>query len=168
MLPQARTAVTLLVLCVLLVVGGAWGWSAATKPFPEKAEAPVCVDRTIAAGERVYPEQVTVSVLNAGTREGLAGRTMQLLEDDGFAPGHLDNAPPGTDVAQAEIWTSDPSSPAVALVASRLGRGTEVVRRDSSAPGVVVVVGDDFTDLSKGRKSVVAEEDTQICIPPVA
>jgi hypothetical protein len=164
---QLRTALTLLVLCGLLVIGVTWGWSSVTKPFPGKADAPICVTHSVSAGDRVYPQQVTVSVLNAGTREGLAGRTMQLLVDDGFAEGHLDNAPRGTDVSRAEIWSADPTSPAVRLVASRLGHGVDVVRRDSSSPGVVVVVGDDFTDLRKGRKSVVAQEDTEICSPPV-
>jgi hypothetical protein len=164
---QVRTALTLLVLCGLLLIGVTWGWSAVTKPFPGKADAPICVTRTVSAGDRVYPQQVTVSVLNAGTREGLAGRTMQLFVDDGFGQGHLDNAPQGTDVARAEIWSADPTSPAVRLVASRLGHGVEIARRDASAPGVVVVVGDDFTDLSIGRRSVLAEHDAQICSPPV-
>jgi hypothetical protein len=33
---------------------------------------------------------------------------------------------------------------------------------------VVVVVGDGFTRLSKGRQLVVARQDTEICSPPVA
>jgi hypothetical protein len=160
--------VTLVVLGTMLVIGAVWGWSMVTKPFPGKAQVPICVQRTIAAGERVFPEQVTVSVLNAGTREGLAGRTMQLLRDQGFAAGNLNNAPPGTKVAGAQIWTTDPGNPAVKLVASRLGHGAEVVRRDAPAAGVVVVVGDDFTDLSKGRKSMVAAGGAEICSPPVA
>jgi hypothetical protein len=167
MYQHARSAITLSVLGVLLIIGATWGWSAVTEPFPGKADAPTCVSLTIPVGERVYPEEITVSVLNAGTREGLAGRTMQLLEDEGFDQGDLDNAPPGTDVAHAEIWTTDPESPAVQLVASRLGRRTEVVRRDTTAAGVVVVVGDDFTDLSKGHKSVVARSESEICSPPV-
>lgn len=167
MVAHARSGITLLVLVVVVLIGGAWGWSAVTKPFPGKADAPICVQRSVDAGERVYPEQVTVSVLNAGTREGLAGRTMQLLEDEGFAQGNLDNAPPGTDVPRVEIWSNDPTSPAVQLVVSRFGPGTEVVRRDTTVAGVVVVVGDDFVDLGKGRKSVVAESDAQICSPPV-
>jgi hypothetical protein len=165
--PQARSAITLVGLALLVVIGAAWGWSAVTKPFPGKADAPLCVQRTIPSGDRVFPVQVTVSVLNAGTREGLAGRTMQLLTDDGFAEGDLGNAPSATDVPRAEIWTTDPGSPAVRLVASRLGRGTQVVRRDAPAAGVVVVVGDGFSDLSKGPKSVVAESVSEICSPPV-
>ena len=44
-----------------------------TEPFPGKVDPPICVDTTYAAGERIYPQDVTVSVLNASRREGLAG-----------------------------------------------------------------------------------------------
>ena len=54
------------------------------------------------------------------------------------------------------------------MVASRLGPGTKVVRRRTAGPGVVVVVGDGFKRLTKGRELVVAKRDAQICSPPVA
>lgn len=167
LLGHARTVATLVVLALVLVIGGAWGWAAVTKPFPGRAEVPTCSLQTVVQGDKVYPDQVTVSVLNAGTREGLAGRTMQLLEDEGFDQGDSDNAPGGTAVENVEIWTDDPESPAVRLVASRLGDALQIVRRITSAAGVVVVVGDGFTNLSKGRKFVVAHADTEICSPSI-
>ncbi|MGZ6745158.1 MAG: LytR C-terminal domain-containing protein [Nocardioides sp.] len=164
----ARTAATMAVLVVLLVVGAAWGFSAATQPFPGKVTLPTCEDKSVAKGDKVYPSQVTVSVYNAGTREGLAGRTMQLLTDAGFAAGESGNAPHHAKVDVTEIWTTDPSSPAVRLVDSWLGpRRTKVVRRDAPGPGVVVVVGDGFTDLVKGRQKIRARQDATICSPPV-
>ena len=54
------------------------------------------------------------------------------------------------------------------LVASRLGRSVEVVRRDGLGVGVTVVVGDEFEDLVAGKKAVVAEDDADICSPPVS
>ncbi len=164
----ARTAATVTVLVVVLLVGASWGWSALTQPFPGKVDVPTCVDRTVAAGEKLYPDEVVVSVLNAGTREGLAGRTMQLLTDEGFGQGDSGNAPKGTDVAVAEIWADDPGSPAAALVASRFGSRVQVVRRDTSTigAGVVVVVGDGFDKLHKGKSQVTADTDAQVCGPP--
>lgn len=161
----ARTAITLSVLGLVLAVAAAWGWTAATKPLPAKVDTPICVSTDVAEGERVFPQDVTVSVYNASDRDGLAGRTMQLLTDEGFAEGSSGNVSGQVDVVQ--IWTLDPESPAVALVASRLGDDVEIQRRQPPGVGVAVVVGDDFDTLVKGRKAIVAESDTEICSPPI-
>ncbi|MDP2774943.1 MAG: LytR C-terminal domain-containing protein [Nocardioides sp.] len=164
---RLRTAVTLGVLGVLLLVGVSWGWSAVTAPFPESTgTTPICSARAVPAGTKVYPDQVTVSVANSGNREGLAGRTMQLLTDAGFGEGRIDNAPADANVRFAEIWTDDRSNPAVRLVAARLGKRAKVVEAESDLPGVTVIVGDDFVKLSKGRKWTRSGEDKEICSPP--
>lgn len=161
----AKTAVTLLVLAGLLVAGLAWGWAATTSPLPESAELDPCTRVGVAAGDKVYPDQVLVSVLNGGTRDGLAGRTMQLLADAGFATGEMGNAArSGVDTAQ--VWADDPEGPAARLVASWFGKDTEIRSEETTAPGIVVVVGDDFKDLAKGRKQIKAGADATICSPP--
>jgi len=162
-----RSAITLLVLLVLLVAGAAWGFSAAFAPFPGKVDSPLCVARTVAKGTRVFPADVTVSVYNAGTREGLAGRVMQELTDAGFRQGVDANARPGTAVAWAEVWASDRTNPAVTLVASRLGPHTRIVRRSAVGPGVNVVVGDRFKKVVRGHRAVLAAKNATICSPPV-
>lgn len=161
----AKTAITLVVLAGLLVAGLAWGWSAATTPLPESAELDPCTQVGVAAGEKVYPDQVLVSVLNGGTRDGLASRTMQLLGDAGFATGEMGNAS-RSGVDTAAIWTDDPQGPAALLVASWLGKDTEIRSEETTAPGIVVVVGDDFKDLAKGRKQIKVTADATICSPP--
>ena len=161
----ARTAITLSVLCLALAIAAAWGWTAATKPLPAKVDTPICVDKDVAAGDKVFPQDVTVSVYNASKRDGLAGRTMQLLTDAGFSKGSVGDVT--GQVAVVQIWTLDPESPAVALVASRLGDGVEVERRQPPGVGVAVVVGDDFESLVKGKKAVVAKSDAEICSPPI-
>ena len=106
---RLRTLLTLAVLCVLMLGGVAWGWSQMTEPFPGKVDAPICVDTSYAAGDELSVQEVTVSVLNASSREGLATRTLAELEDAGFAPGQTANAPAGTSLTTpAEIWASDP------------------------------------------------------------
>jgi hypothetical protein len=165
MTPSIRTAITLSVLGLALVVAALWGWQATTEPLPAKVDTPICVDEAVAAGTKVFPQDVTVSVFNAGTREGLAGRTMRLLTDEGFAEGSSGNV--SAQVPNVQIWTLDPTSPAVQLVASRLGKNVNIERRDPPGVGVVVVVGDDFESLIEGPRSVVAEADAEICSPPV-
>ena len=160
-----KTMITLVVLVVLLGVAGSWGWSALTAPLPDLSSGPACVDTAVQAGEAVTPRQITVSVLNAGRRAGLASRTMTALTDQGFNKGDSGNAPRKTAVGSAQIWTDDPDSPAVALVASRLGR-VKVVQRDVTEIGVVVVVGDRFAGVRRGPSSMKATKGTTICSPP--
>lgn len=166
MAARLRTTLTLAVLGVLVLVGLSWGWSAVTAPLPESEETPICTDTLVTAGTRVYPDQVLVSVANAGNREGLAGRVMQLLTDADFGAGRTDNAPPDAEVEFAEIWTDEPRNPAVRLVRSRLGERAKVVEAESDLPGVTVIVGDEFNKLRKGRASTRSDEDWRICKPP--
>lgn len=166
---RLRSLGTLLVLGVLLVVAAVWGWSALTEPFPERADPPLCVDHAFDKGDRIARRDVTVSVWNAGTRNGLAGLTMELLVDAGFAEGQEGNAPKRAGVERVEVWTPLPRNhPAVELVASHLGPDPRVVRRDAEAAGVLVVVGDGFEKLSKGKRLVRARSSVEVCGPPVS
>src|SRR4051812_10123308 len=116
---RRRSAITMGVLGLLLLVAGAWGWTAATEPLPGKVDSPICVKQRIPAGKKIFPQDVTVSVYNAGTREGLAGHTMALLTAEGFAEGRSGNVATKARVARVQVWTLQPRSPAVQLVASR-------------------------------------------------
>jgi hypothetical protein len=162
-----RTTITLLALGLLLAVAAVWGWRATMKPLPAKVDSAICVDTDISAGEKVFPQQVTVSVYNASQREGLAGRTMRLFKDAGFVEGQAGNAA-SAKVSTAAIWTTEPENPDVLLVASHLGPDVEIERREGAGIGVTVIVGDKFTELAEGRRAVRAGEDTQICSPPVS
>ena len=165
---RLRTLLTLTVLSVLMLGGVAWGWSQMTEPFPGKVDAPICVDTSYAAGDELSVQEVTVSVLNASTREGLATRTLAEFEDAGFAPGQTANAPVGTALTTpAEIWVSDPDNPAAKLVRRRLGKVP--IRADviSPAKGITVVVGETFGELQDGPASVSVAAATVVCSPPV-
>jgi LytR cell envelope-related transcriptional attenuator len=162
-----RTTLTLLGLILLLGVMAAWGWKAATKPLPAKVDTAICVDTPVRAGDKVYPQQVTVSVYNAGRRQGLAGRTMQELKDAGFTQGNAGNAPTAK-VEKVAIWTTRPNGPDVQLVATYLGSDVKIERRDAPGVGVNVVVGDKFVALAKGERAVLAAANAEICSPPVS
>ena len=165
---RLRTLITLAVLAVLLLTGVAWGWSQVTEPFPGKADPAICVDTSYAAGDELFVQDVTVSVPNASSREGLAGRTLALLEDAGFAAGQTANAPAGTALSTpAEIWVSDPDDPGAKLLRRWIGKVP--VRSDvvSPAAGITLVVGDTFGELTQGPTSLVLEADAVVCSPPV-
>lgn len=163
---RLKSLLTLSVLLMLLVVGGAWGLSALTQPFPREEEPPVCVDVPFTQGEPIFRSDVTVSVLNGGTRNGLAGLTMDLFVDAGFGQGQEGNAKEGPKVETVEIWTDEPRHPAVQLVAQQLGDAAEVVRRPPTTAGVQVVVGDGFEDLVDGPRKIVTRSDVEVCGPP--
>jgi LytR cell envelope-related transcriptional attenuator len=166
MVRGVRTTLTLVFLAALLAAAAFWGWDAAMEPLPETAEAPVCEDTPVATGQKVYPDQVIVSVYNASARSGLATRTSDLFVDQGFVEGDGGNAPRGTTIQDAQIWTSDPQSPAVRLVRSYLGPAASVVDGEQLGLGVVVVVGEEFGELTKGKKSIKTLQDGFICSPP--
>jgi len=162
-----RSAATIGVLCFILVLGAVWGWKAVTAPFPKKVAAPLCEDQKISKGDKVYPSEIIVSVYNAGTRNGLAGTTMQFFTDQGFQEGDVGDAPGKSKVPFVQIWTPEPKNPAVQLVASRLAGPHSIVKRDAPGAGVNVVVGDRFSKLVKGPRFVVARSDSEICSPPL-
>lgn len=161
-----RSALTLAVLGALLLLMLVWGWSSATAPLPGSEEDQgACEPFTVVAGERLDSSQVEVSILNAGNREGLAGEVMDAFEERGFRPGSSGNAPTGTEVAKVQIWASDRRDPAVELVRSALPQPAPVVDTEINAPGVVVVVGNDFTELRQGRTSITARQGGSACAP---
>jgi hypothetical protein len=165
---HVKTMLTLSVLAVLLLVGVAWGWSSMTSPFPQKAKSKACYPTVVQAGDRVSAPKVTVSVYNASDRVGLAERTMGAFEDQGFGTGRVGNAPKDAKVIYAQVWTSDPTDPAVQLVMSRLGPRAHVKPLSHGGPGIVVMVGPQFTKLVSGRSSVKVTSTATICSPPTA
>ncbi|MGA8258343.1 MAG: LytR C-terminal domain-containing protein [Nocardioides sp.] len=167
LLARVRTVATLVVLGLLLVWGATWGFSSVTQPFPKDADTPVCVSTALTNGDVLRPGAITISVLNAGTRNGLASLTRDGLVERGFAQGVLDNAPPDTTVRTAEIWTNDPDNPAVALVRSYLGGRVKVVERPPTVPGINVVVGDRFPGVRRGDRDIAILTDTRVCSPPI-
>ena len=107
-------------------------------------------------------------MLNASGREGLAGRTLQDLQDVGFAEGQTDNAPKGTALTTAsEIWVDDVDNPGAKLLRARLGKIPVVAHPEVDYAGIIVVVGDTFGELRQGPQSVVLTDDAVVCSPPV-
>lgn len=156
-----RTAVTLGVLTLLVLVAAVWGWSALTEPFPEDEPVAICEDTTVSAGSEVRRDQVVVSVFNGSKRSGLAGATSAQLAERGFVTGDVGDSP--TPAATTQIWADDPTNPAVALVQQQFKKA-KVVAGEAIGVGVVVVVGEKFKTLKKKQvESVLAEADATFC-----
>jgi hypothetical protein len=163
---HVKALLTLAVLGVLVVVGLTWGWSATTSPFPHSAKPKLCLRTTLQPGDRVSAPKVIVSVFNGSDRVGLAELTMSEFEDQGFGPGKVGNAPKGTVVPFAQVWSAHPNDPAVRLVVSRLGPHAHVIKKHHGGPGIIVVDGTRFQKLVPGLSSVKVTQPTTICSPP--
>lgn len=161
---------TLLVLLLICLAMGAWGFRTLSQGFPESPistnTGPYCVDRPVAAGDRVYPQDVMVSVYNAGRRAGGASRIMGDLADLGFAQGLTGNV--DSDVRRVQVWSDDPDNPAVQLVARQFGRRTNISGgHPEMGQGVVVVVGEQLRGVPGRVKNIKAGADSTICSPPL-
>lgn len=162
-----RSALTLGVLCLLLVGAGAWGWHALTEPLPDNAPPPLCTDTTVAAGTDVFRDQVAVSVFNGSTRSGLAGATMEQLEERGFVGADTGNAP--RRIRGVQIWSDEPKNPAVRLVKRQFRKAAVVPGPEGEdlGRGVVVVLGQSFSSLREREvEKVTAGADATFCSPP--
>ena len=165
------TAVTLLVLVSILVLGVVLGVKTLFAPLPgsDKATAtpsPSCSPKTVKKGQRIRSTQVQVSVFNGGTRSGLADETMRLLARRGFTQGDIGNAPTDAKVSRVRVLTTEKNDMAAALVARQFGRTTRVIVTDTDlGPGIDVIVGNKFGKLAKAKRVLVAQSSSSVCVP---
>jgi hypothetical protein len=160
-----RAPVTLLVLVLMMVGGVVYGWNAVTGGggSSESTTPQDCSTRTLSPGGRLSADQITVSVFNAGTVQGLATETLTQLHGRGFEKGVAADAP--AKVHKVAIWTSTPDDPAVTLVAHQFKGKVKIVKTDSAlGEGIQVIVGNNFNGLTKSAKtSIKVTEPAQVC-----
>ncbi len=161
------SGITLVVLLVILVAMGWWGYRAATQPVTGSSDNPEeCSEDERQVQRFIERSDVQVSVFNAGGVSGLAGRTLDRLEAAGFVPGNAGNAPEGERVRRAVVWTTEPDDTSARLVARVMGGGTKVrVVEQDLGPGVDVLVGDRFQRLAaKAPQRLELAEPVEQCI----
>lgn len=166
------TAITLLVLCGLLLLGGVVGVKTMLAPVPGSqpsaagSPSPTCSTENVKKGQRIRSRQVMVSVFNAGTTVGLADRTLNHLGRRGFRKGDAGNAPNSAKVRFVQVWTANKHDPTAKLVALQFGRKTRIkVTRTNLGQGVDVVVGNDFKGFKKAPRSITVKTRQRVCLP---
>jgi len=165
------TAVTMLVLCGLLVLGATLGWKALFAEIPggetpEAQATPTCTTKSVKPGQRIRSSQVRVSVFNGGSQAGLAGETMKSLRKRGFRAGEIGNAPSDAKVRTVQVWSTEEDDAEARLVALQFGKKLPVKFSDVDlGPGVDVVLGDRFRTLVKAKRFITAQIPQEICIP---
>lgn len=165
------SAVTMLVLIGLLVVGAVWGWNSLFAPLPDDVTAavepePTCAMQTVGPDADVRADQVQVSVFNAGSRSGQAGRTLDRLVGRGFLPGDIGNAPEDVNVRRVQVWAEAKDDARARLVARQFGPKVKVrVSDEDLGPGVDVVVGNNLDKLAKAPRQLKVKQEQEFCLP---
>ena len=165
---RLTTTVTLGVLLLVLAAMAFIGFRQLTAPLPGAPSA----DETCSGAEKqvqkfVRRNQVQVSVFNAGSRKGLAGTTLDKVEQAGFRAGNSGNAPGGAKVRRAVVWTTEQNDRSARLVALAFGPRVQVrVTEKDLGPGVDVLVGDRFRGLApKAPKRIKLPRSIETCVP---
>lgn len=162
---HVTTAVTMIVLCLIVVGAAVVGFNALFAPLPGGDDAPAAApsptcEEPADSSRRLRSGEVVVNVFNAGTRAGLAGTTMDALRARGFRGGTIDNAPEGTRVRRAQVWIAAGEEDAGRLVARQFGRNTPVLTPDvDPVDGIDVVVGNSFRSLKRAPSSIVVRQE---------
>ena len=160
------TALTLVVLCVVLVIGAVVGFNSLFAPLPGGVSssgsdpAATCTP----AAKRLRTSDVVVNVFNAGNRVGLAGDTLSALKKRGFQVGEAGNAPDGTKVVRAQVWIQAGEQDAGRLVGRQLGLKTPVLTgKEDLGDGVDVILGNKFRRLLWAPRSVKVADTANTC-----
>ena len=164
---KLTTAITLVVLLLVLIGMAAYGYNQLTAPLPER---PSAEEKCTGAEKEVQGflkrKQVQVSVFNAGNREGFAGSTLEKMVDAGFRAGNAGNAPKSAQVRRAVVWTTEEGDSSAKLVATSLGRRTKIeITETDLGPGVDVIVGNKFKGVRKGPKKIRLADPVEKCVP---
>ncbi len=158
---------TIFVSVVLFAAGLFVGFKLLTASADTFDEAPTCEDRTVAEGEKLTSNLVTVNVYNASQRAGLANRVGINLQRRGFLAGTVANSTSEVKPGSVAILTDDRDDPRVKLVAQQFG-DVEFAEPDINAPeGVTVIVGDDYKDLVEAPRDIESDRTITACVPTV-
>jgi hypothetical protein len=162
-----RPGPTILVAVVVFVAGLLVGLKLLTASADTFEEAPTCENRTIAAGDKLTSNLVTVNVFNASQRAGLANRVSINLQRRGFLGGTVGNSTSEVKPDGVAVLTDDRDDPRVKLVAAQF-EDVEYAEPDiRAADGVTVVIGDGYKDLVDAEREVESDREITVCVPVV-
>lgn len=158
---------TIFVSIVLFVVGLFVGFKLLTATADTFDAAPTCENRTVAEGEKLTSNLVTVNVYNASQRAGLANRVSINLQRRGFQAGTVANSTSEVKPDAVAILTDDRDDPRVKLVAQQFD-DVEFSEPDIKiADGVTVIVGDAYQDLVEAPRDIESDREITVCVPIV-
>lgn len=165
-----KTPITMLVLLVVLLGAAYYGWKTIISPATDDKDDPVAeqprCDETqeFTKGQIIKAPDIIVNVYNAGSRSGLATETLDFLDGRGFESGVSDNAPSNVEATNVTIVTAAKNSPPVMLVAQQFKGKVVFAKGKDLAPGIDVIVGDDFEGINQAaKKTLRVNRDVTTC-----
>jgi len=162
--PRFTAALSLAAGALAVLVMALWGMNALTAPFGSDDTTDSSANCGTTSHRTIKRSGVTVSVYNAGRRQGRAGVILDQLEAAGFRAGAIGNAPKGTAVRVAVVRTTQQVHPDATLVARALGAHVPVVVTSIDlGPGVDVIIGDKFSKLNRKAPRSVRVTNTAPC-----
>jgi hypothetical protein len=166
---SAYRALTLLVAAAIFAFGGITGFRLLTSSADTADPAPTCTNKTIAKGEKLNSNAVTVNVYNSSNRAGLANRVTINLQTNGFLGGTIGNNESATKPSRVAILTDDPKDPRVRLVAQQFKDKIDYRKPDITVDsGVIVIVGDNYSGLRpKAPTHITSDREITVCLPTV-
>jgi hypothetical protein len=164
---ETHRGATVVVAIVLFVVGLFFGFKLLTANADTFDEAATCENRSVAKGDKLTSNLVTVNVYNASQRSGLANRVGINLQRRGFLTGSVANSTSEVKPDAVAILTDDRDDPRVKLVAQQF-EDVEYSEPDIKiADGVTVIVGDDYKELVKAPREIESDRAITVCVPTV-
>jgi hypothetical protein len=153
-----KTPLTLVGLLALVAFGGVWGWKNATAAVPPRPPEP-CVATNV--NGRLTPHFVSVRVLNAGFKGGLAKRASTWVRSRGFLVIKVNNSE--RRLAETTIIGNAATDPEVKLVAGFFKNAK--VEGDGRADHVVdILLGAEFVGFNETPVSSIAVPGP-VCLP---
>lgn len=157
-----KTPITLAVLLVILIAGGIWGYKNAMKPIPTPPP-PAC--QTQEVGANLSTANVTVNVLNGGTRRGLANLVAANVQAKGFQLSTVGNT--SERITTTVIKGASADNPEVKLVAGFF-KDAKIVADSRPDHTVDVLVGNDWPDDGwiDAAPTQIPVPGGKVCLPP--
>jgi LytR cell envelope-related transcriptional attenuator len=148
-----RTAVVLLVLTAVLA--GAFYYAASYFNSPAAPAATGCPtdEFTAGAAKPIAPGQITVNVLNATTRAGLAADTAKNVKARGFVVGNIANDPAKKKIDGPAEVRFGPNGKDGAEVVMKLVDGAAPVQDTRADASIDLVLGNGFQALTPAPTS---------------
>lgn len=162
---HTRTAITLLVLVGVVVVGAWISWRNVTSSESDETVTPQSSCLPGPATAAPAPRDIQLNVYNATQRSGLAAAVAGQMQERGFAIVDIANDPLNKTITSTAEVRSGPDQQAAASLIASMVPGAVYVADERTTPTVDLVLGEAFDALGAAAEPT-ATSTLPPCEPP--